>query len=60
MDWSLIDAYVRQALLLQGFNLTPEHVEAIVTEFVRIEGIAAPLLDLPLGVEVEPATVYQL
>ena len=43
-----LDAYVRSALVLQGYQLDVVQTERVLAQFLRIEAIAQVFLALPL------------
>jgi hypothetical protein len=52
-------AYVRAALVMQGYAFDAAHVDTIVRQFERIETIAAAMLDAELPFDAEPAAVFR-
>ena len=59
-----LDAYVRNALELQGYQLDVVQTERVLAQFSRIEAIAQVFLVLPLPLslpfDAEPAPVFRL
>jgi Protein of unknown function (DUF4089) len=59
-----LDAYVRNALELQGYQLDVAQTERVLAQFLRIEAIAQVFLVLPLPLplpfDAEPAPVFRL
>ena len=56
-DWP--EAYVRAALKLQGCEFADDRIREIVTQFARIEAIAATVLALPIGERTGGAAVFR-
>jgi len=52
-------AYVRAALVLQGYELDEARTAAVLVEFARIESIAASIVDCELPLELDPAPVFR-
>lgn len=57
-----LDAYVRNALVLQGYQLDVVQTERVLAQFLRIEVVAQGflVLPLPLPFDAEPAPVFRL
>lgn len=51
-------AYVHQALLLQGYRLTPAQEAGVAAQFAGIAAIAAVLMAEELDPALEPAPVF--
>lgn len=58
VDSQAIAAYVDAACALQGFTLAADHRARVIEQFARIAAIAAPLLEVELPVDVEPASTF--
>jgi len=54
-----INAYVRAALHLQGYDCDEAQVERVITQFNLIRVNAAPCLAVALALEDEPAPVFR-
>jgi Protein of unknown function (DUF4089) len=54
-----IEAYVRAALLLQGYEFDEGRVAEIILQFSRIEAIAQTVLQWPLPFSAEAAPVFR-
>lgn len=54
-----IEAYVRSALVLQGYRLDEAQIAEVTLQFARIESIARSVSDLPLPAELEQAPVFK-
>lgn len=52
------DAYVRAALVLQGYAFSEERTVQIVRQFALIDAIAAALVDAELPFDLESASVF--
>ncbi|MES2536643.1 MAG: DUF4089 domain-containing protein [Pseudomonadota bacterium] len=59
MTKTALDAYVRSALALQGYQFDEAQVAAIIVQFSRIEEIARSFLDIALPLDAEAAPVFQ-
>jgi Protein of unknown function (DUF4089) len=59
MNDAAIAAYVDAACKAQGIILSAREREQVIAQFTRIATIAAPVLDLELGPEVEMAPVFR-
>ena len=53
------DAYVRAALVLQGYDFDESRVARIVAQFARIEAIAASMNGGGLPPRAEPAETFR-
>jgi hypothetical protein len=53
------DAYVRAALVMQGYAFAEERIAEIMRQFKRIDGIAATIADLELPIEIESGSVFR-
>jgi hypothetical protein len=53
-----LDAYVRAALALQGYQLDREQTERVREQFARFEAIAQGFVNMPLALDDEPAPVF--
>jgi hypothetical protein len=51
-------AYVREALLLQGYQLTAAQEAGVAAQFAGIAAIAAVLMREQLDLSLEPAPVF--
>ena len=56
IDWR---AYVEQMAPLQGYALNPEQATRVMAQLELIAQVVAPLLDVALPAEVEPAAVFR-
>ncbi|MDX2097977.1 MAG: DUF4089 domain-containing protein [Leptolyngbyaceae cyanobacterium bins.59] len=54
-----VTAYVDQAAILMDLSLHPEHRPGVITNFERIQTIAALVNDFPLPDDLEPAPVFE-
>jgi hypothetical protein len=52
-------AYVRAALLLQGYELDEPRIAAVLREFTRIQAVAATIVDRELPFELDPAPLFR-
>jgi hypothetical protein len=52
------DAYVRAALIMQGYAFAEDRIAEIMRQFERIEGIAATIVDAELPIEIESGSVF--
>jgi Protein of unknown function (DUF4089) len=53
------DAYVRAALIAQGYAFAEERILEITRQFARIEDIAAAVVDIELPIDVESGSVFR-
>jgi hypothetical protein len=53
------DAYVRAALLAQGYRFSEARILELVRQFERIERIAATILEVDLPLTLESASVFR-
>lgn len=58
VDQESIATYVDAACALQGFALAAGHRTRVIEQFARIAAIAAPLLEVELPADVEPASTF--
>jgi hypothetical protein len=54
-----LEAYVRAALVLQGYAFDDAEIAEIVVQFSRLEAIARTVFDWPLPFASEPAPVFR-
>jgi hypothetical protein len=54
-----LEAYVRAALVLQGYHFDEAQIAEIVVQFSRLEAIAQTVLQWPLPFASEPAPVFR-
>jgi hypothetical protein len=54
-----LEAYVRAALLLQGYSFDDAEIAEIVLQFSRLEAIARTVFEWPLQFAAEPAPVFR-
>jgi hypothetical protein len=54
-----LEAYVRASLALAGYSFDESTIQAVTAEFLRVHGIAQPLLDMNLPDALEPAPVFR-
>ena len=54
-----LDAYVHDAALCVGLPLAEEHRPGVLTYLALARGMAASVMDFPLGRDDEPATVFR-
>lgn len=59
MSESDVTAYVDAACVAQGIALRADEQERVVAHFARLAAIAAPLVELTLGDDVEIAPVFE-
>jgi hypothetical protein len=59
MTATALDAYVRSALTMQGYQFDEAQIAGIIVQFARIEGIARGFLDIALPLAAEAAPVFQ-
>lgn len=52
-------AYVRTALVMQGYQFSEARVMAIAKQFEGIESIAATIVDAELPLELDSASVFR-
>ena len=52
-------AYVRAALVMQGYQFSEARVMEIAKQFERIESIAATIVDAELPLELDSASVFR-
>ena len=52
-------AYVDAACAAHGITLAADERERVVAQYARLAAIAAPLVDLPLAPDVEPAPIFR-
>ncbi len=52
-------AYVRAALVMQGYRFSEARVMEIAREFERIESIAATILNAELPLDLDSASVFR-
>jgi hypothetical protein len=53
------NAYVRSALVMQGYAFAEERIGEIVRQFARIEGIAAGIVEADPPIEIESGSVFR-
>lgn len=58
-DDDSLRAYVRAALMQQGYAFDEAEIAEIVTQFARLEAIARTVFDWPLPFASEPAPVFR-
>lgn len=56
-EW--LEAYVRSALLVQGYRLDEAHVQRVLEQFARIEHIARRVDSQPLPFGMNAAPVFR-
>lgn len=54
-----LEAYVRAALTLQGYQFDETQIAEIVLQFSRLEAIAQTVFEFPLPFASEPAPVFR-
>jgi hypothetical protein len=54
-----IAAYVDAACAAHGIVLAADERERVIVQYARLSAIAAPVVDLPLAPDVEPAPVFR-
>lgn len=54
-----IDRYIDAAAALHGLQLTPAQRERVIAQFALATAIVAPLLELAIAQDCEPASVFQ-
>jgi hypothetical protein len=54
-----LEAYVRAALMLQGYDFDEAQTAEIVLQFSRLEAIAQSVFDFPLPFASEAAPVFR-
>ena len=59
MSDTSIEAYVRAALALRGYEFDEAEVAEIILQFSRIEAIAQSLLEWPLPFAAQAAPVFR-
>lgn len=58
VDSETVAAYVDAACALQGLALGDDRRARVIEQFARIAAIAAPLLEVELPADVEPASTF--
>ena len=53
------NAYVRAALVMQGYAFDDPRIDGIIRQFERIETIGAVLLEGELPIDAEPAPAFR-